>query len=326
MLGFACKINSAYDTAAAGLNIKSTTLTWLRNNPDKAYKKLEDLLEHNLLVLEKQMHYVGALPKQQRMFRITSDLLPAYTTEDFLPFYYSVHTHNLLETRLGKIGDLAREYGIRLSMHPGQFCVLASENPVTVENSIAEFEYHADIIRWLGYGKTFQDFKCNIHIGGKRGPTGLREAYKKLSKVARNCITVENQEFTWGLDHCLELSDIIPVVFDIHHDWIYTGKYREHTDPKLDQVIDSWRGIRPTMHYSLSRVLEEYKVSDTAGHDFSKQALRAHSDYMYNPAVNHLVHNFHKRFDVMVEAKEKNFAQQKLVDDWVQNFKFDPDS
>jgi len=316
MLGFACKINSAYDTAAPGLNIKSTTLTWLRANPDKAHIKLSDLLRDNLKALEAQIEFVGALPKQQRMFRITSDLLPAYTTDDFMDFYWQEHIQQILEHVLGRIGARARALGIRLSMHPGQFCVLASDNPVVVQNSITEFEYHADIIRWLGYGRQFQDFKCNIHIGGKRGPQGLREAYHQLSKTAQNCITVENQEFTWGLEHCLELADIIPTVFDIHHDWIYNGKYR--TEIPLD-VITSWRGLRPTMHVSCSRV-REHNSSAVA----TKQALRAHSDYIYESVlVDELLPRYHEHFDIMVEAKEKNFAQQRLVDNWVEKFGFD---
>jgi len=108
MLGFACKINSAYDTAASGLNIKGTTLTWLRANPDKAYIKLSDLLRDNLKALEAQIEFIGALPKQQRMFRITSDLLPAYTTDDFMPFYYQDHIQQILEHILGRIGARAR--------------------------------------------------------------------------------------------------------------------------------------------------------------------------------------------------------------------------
>ena len=60
-------------------------------------------------------------------------------------------------------------------MHPGQFVVLASVTPDIVERSIAEFEYHANLIRWMGYGKVFQDFKCNVHISGKQaGQTHLK--------------------------------------------------------------------------------------------------------------------------------------------------------
>ena len=105
---------------------------------------------------------------------------------------------NHLEKIFAPIGETARRLDVRLSFHPGQFCVLASENPGIVERSIAEFEYHADMARWMGYGKSFQDFKINVHISGKRGPDGLRESYSRLSPEARNCITIENEENSWG--------------------------------------------------------------------------------------------------------------------------------
>jgi UV DNA damage endonuclease len=51
------------------------------------------------------------------------------------------------------IGETARRLDVRLSFHPGQFCVLASEIRRIVNRSIQEFEYHADMARWMGYGQ-----------------------------------------------------------------------------------------------------------------------------------------------------------------------------
>ena len=201
-------------------------------------------------------------------------------------------------------------------MHPGQFCVLASDNPDVVNRSIEEFEYHADIIRWLGYGKKFQDFKCNVHISGRKGPSGLVDVYSKLSEEARNTITIENDENSWGLDASLQLPSYIPLVLDIHHHWCKTGEYIQRNDDRLSRIIDTWRGVRPVMHYSVSR--EDYLV----GHDpntlpnkeelleqgFKKAKLRAHSDYMWNNAVNEWASSFRDAFDIMVEAKMKNLA------------------
>jgi hypothetical protein len=205
-------------------------------------------------------------------------------------------------------------------MHPGQFTVLASDNPGIVENSIKEFEYHADMARMMGYGKTFQDFKINVHISGKRGPDGIREAYKKLSPEARNCITIENEENSHGLDTCLTLGDLVPIVLDIHHHWIKTGEYISSVDPRVDRVVQSWRGVRPTMHYSVSR--EDYLVD----HDplcspdykallengYKKQKLRAHSDFYWNKETNNWAIEFLDRFDIMCESKGKNLASMEL--------------
>jgi UV DNA damage endonuclease len=252
--GFACKIQESHDVAIKHLNTSTTTIKWLSAQPKhKSEQRLWDLTKQNVLALYHQIAHVGALPHHQRMFRITSDLLPAYTHSDWLAFYFHADMITWLERNLGECGELARQLDVRLSFHPGQFCVLASENPGVVDNSIAEFEYHVDLARYMGYGKTFQDFKINVHIGGKRGPDGIKHAVRSLSREARNCLTIENAEYTWGLEASLELVDTCALVLDIHHHWIATGEYIEHTDPRIEQVKDSWRGQRPVIHYSVSR-------------------------------------------------------------------------
>jgi hypothetical protein len=114
------------------------------------------------------------------------------------------------------VGQLARENRVRLSFHPGQFTVLASSYPGIVDRSIEEFEYHTDMARWMGYGKTFQDFKINVHISGREGPEGIRRALTKLSPEARNCITIENDEMTWGIDSSIEYRHISSVAINEH--------------------------------------------------------------------------------------------------------------
>jgi len=225
---------------------------------------------------------------------------------------------------LEKLGILLVHITIRLSFHPGQFTVLASDNPGIVERSIEEFEYHTNMARWMGYGKKFQDLKINVHISGKQGPDGIRKAYQKLSPEARNCITIENEENAWGLDDCLELADVVPIVLDIHHHFIREGEYIDASSDRVKQVVDSWRGVRPTLHYSISR--EDVLV----GHDpftlpempllleqgYRKQKLRAHSNFMWNKPVNEWAYKFWENFDVMVEAKAKNLASFELYEFW----------
>jgi hypothetical protein len=211
---------------------------------------------------------------------------------------------------------------VRLSFHPGQFTVLASDNPGIVERSIAEFEYHADMARYMGYGKSFQDFKINVHISGKQGPEGIRRAYGQLTPEARNCITIENEENAWGINDCLVLSDTIPIVLDIHHHWIREGEYINCNDDRVKKVLDSWRGLRPTMHYSVSR--EDYLVGfDTTTmpdhrllleDGYKKQKLRAHSDFYWNTATNAWALTFWDNFDIMCESKGKNLASFKLYE------------
>jgi UV DNA damage repair endonuclease len=205
-------------------------------------------------------------------------------------------------------------------MHPGQFTVLASCNPGIVERSIEEFEYHADMARYMGYGKSFQDFKINVHISGKQGPEGIRAAYKRLTPEARNCITIENEENSWGINDCLDISDIVPIVLDVHHHWIREGEYISPDDDRVKRVVDSWRGVRPVCHYSVSR--EDYLVDhdSTVAPDYAnlltegykKQKLRAHSDFYWNTATNKWALSFLDSHDIMCESKGKNLASFAL--------------
>jgi UV DNA damage endonuclease len=321
-IGFACKIQESHDKAAPGLNTGTTTITWLNNQTrDVAVAKLWGILDKNTNAIRKQLDWISKLPASQRMFRLSSDLLPAYTHDDWSWFYWQPDVVSELEARFAQIGDLARQHDIRLSFHPGQFCVLASDNPEIVENSIQEFEYHCDLIRYMGYGREFQDFKCNVHIAGKQGPDGIKRAMTKLSREARNTLTIENAEFTWGIDASLELVDTCALVLDIHHHWIMSGEYIEPQDPRVQRLWESWRGVRPVIHYSLSRenVVVEHdaqtkpQLSELLQQGFTKAKLRAHSDYYWNEECNRWAASFSPYADIMLEAKEKNLAQQGFV-------------
>ena len=109
-------------------------------------------------------------------------------------------------------------------MHPGQFTVLASDNPDIVERSIEEFEYHVDVARWMGFGQQFQDFKINVHISGRKGPAGIIDVYPRLSQEARNTITIENDELSWGTEASLELEKDVALVLDIHLSLIHISE------------------------------------------------------------------------------------------------------
>ena len=330
-IGFACKwidhagqVDGIKPTDdAKQYNTGGTTVSWLnRQSKEIAEQKLWDIMVQNIESTRSLVERVGTLDEQLRMVRLSSDILPVYTQSDWSYFYRRSDVQKYCETGFGTVGETARRNNVRLSMHPGQFTVLASDNEGIVGRSIEEFEYHADMARWMGYGKSFQDFKINVHISGRQGPAGIRRAYGRLSPDARNCITIENEENSWGLNDCLSISDVVPIVLDIHHHWIREGEYISHRDPRVSQVVDSWRGKRPTMHYSVSR--EDYLV----GHNnicapdyqallesgYKKQKLRAHSDFYWNSATNDWAVRFLDRFDIMCESKGKNLASFTLHD------------
>jgi len=326
-VGFACKwaeINKKGEIVSAeGLNTGGTTMAWARrNNKQIVEEKIIDVAKKNILNTHALIKKVATLPPQLRMLRLTSDMLSFYTHPDYLYFWKSNEVQDLLAKWFAPLGETARQNDIRVSMHPDQFVVLASDREEVVINSMREFEYHADMARFMGYGKTFQDCKINVHISGRQGPEGIRKAYPKLSTEARNCITIENEEISWGLDDCLSISDLVPIVLDIHHHWIREGEYISPNDSRVRMVVDSWRGLRPTMHYSVSRedVLVGHSTSDRPELEsllvegYKRQKLRAHSDFYWNKSTNEWALSFLNTHDIMAESKGKNLASRALYE------------
>jgi len=276
----------------------------------------------NIESTRKLVTRVGTLNEHLRMVRISSDILPVYTQADWSYFWRRPDVVAYCERHFREVGDIARRHNVRLSFHPGQFTVLASDNEGIVQRSIEEFEYHVDMARWMGFGQQFQDLKINVHISGRQGPEGIRRAYGRLSPEARNTITIENEENSWGLDDCLTISDLVPIVLDIHHHWIREGEYILPSDDRVSKVVDSWRGLRPTMHYSVSRedYLVEHDQSTAPVHaqllldGYKKQKLRAHSDFYWNTASNEWALSFLDTHDIMCESKGKNLASFALYE------------
>ena len=308
------------------LNGRSTTMRWLREHKSEAEQRQWDIMNHNARAALLMIERVATLPEGRRMVRLGSEMLQGYTHEDWIPFWSQADVQAHCERIFAPVGARARELGVRLSFHPGQFCVLASESDEIVERSILEFEYHADMARWMGYGSTWHDhgFKINVHLSGKGGAAKFLQTLGRLTPEARNLITIENDEMTNGLDSTLAVGEHVALVLDVHHHWINSGEYITPDDVRVARVVDSWRDVRPVLHYSVSR--EDILV----GHDgrtrpdlaalldsgFKKQKLRAHSDLMWNTACNDWVLGFAPQFDIQCEAKGKNIASQQLYDQY----------
>jgi UV DNA damage repair endonuclease len=176
----------------------------------------------------------------------------------------------------------------------------------------------------MGYGATWHDhgFKINVHLSGKGGADKFLRTLGRLTPEARNLITIENDEMTNGLDSTLLVAEHVALVLDLHHHWINSGEYISPLDDRVARVIDSWRGTRPVLHYSVSRedLLVDHDqrtrpdLAALLAGGFKKQKLRAHSDMMWNSACNDWALSFADQFDIMCESKGKNLASQQLYD------------
>jgi UV DNA damage endonuclease len=327
-IGFCCKfVPPDGDKARTKLmNLTSTTIAALaRRDRKEAYGKLLAIVRHNMEALERQLLWVACRPPLERMFRIQSSVLPAYTHEIGRTLYGEPLLRQILERGLARAGEIARTAGVRLSMHPGQFCILATASEAALRNAVEELEYHAEVMGLMGLAGGWHPMGAhvNIHGGAKAvGIEGFRRGLSRLSKAARGLVTVENDEDAFGLDDLLPLTDELPVVVDFYHHWIHTrGEYLTPDDPRVATVVGSWRGIRPVTHVSAPREdlpgpLPPDRLPDfgeLVARGIPRRDLYAHSGTMWNEALNDWIAGHLAWSDVEVEAKLKNLASGRLA-------------
>jgi UV DNA damage endonuclease len=258
------------------------------------------------------LHYVGSLGIQNlkdlyevlqwnekngiKLFRVGSDIFPWSSEYEYsdLPQYKEACT------LLKKIGDYATSVGQRLSFHPGPFNILGSSNPDVVKRTMIDLRHHSEIFDLMGFEPSVYN-KINIHVGAayKDKYEVLRrwcENYEKLDTNTKKRITIENDDKK-SLYNVRDLYDHIysvvgvPIVFDYHHHSCFPGEL-SHKEA-LELAIKTWPSeIKPVVHYSSSRQIEDPKAR-----------LQAHSDFVYGD-----IDNFGFDVDVMLEVKKKEIA------------------
>ncbi len=329
-VGFACKYmhpdqslpDKKLKSIQSQLTERATTNAWLqRQTLDEAHERLWDIVRHNAQAAYNLVQYVGGLPHGQRMVRLGSDQLPFYTHDSWRGFYRRTDVAEYASRAYADVGALARQFDVRMSMHPGQFTVLASDRDDVAERSLEELEYHATIARWMGFGTVFQDFKINVHLSGKRGAPAFIDYKSRMTPELRNMLTIENDEYTSGLRDILALENDFALVFDTHHHMIHSEEFILSDDDRFKRIIESWRGVRPVIHYSVSRDEFMVDVSQDELPDMQillqrakRNKLRAHSDYYNHRASNLMVLELGEFADIMCEAKMKNLASQQLFE------------
>ena len=156
-------------------------------------------------------HGIGA-------FRVNSQILPIKTHPTAGYAVEELPGSSAIIARYRECGAFAREHGLRLSFHPDQFVVLNSPNPRTLEHSLAELDYQAEVAEWIGADT------INIHGGGAYGdkPSALRALrtnIERLPERVRSRLTLENDDKVYTPEDLLPICNgtDVPLVYDVHH-------------------------------------------------------------------------------------------------------------
>jgi UV DNA damage endonuclease len=256
------------------------------------------------------------------MYRMSSDVVP-YATHPDLPQF-----HNQIRECAGELRDLgseARRLDLRLSMHPSQFVVINSPDPVLQRKSIWDLESQADLLDAMELGP---EAVLVIHAGGSYGdPQASLErwvrAYETLNEPVRRRLVLENDDTRFSAANVLWVHERtgVPLVFDVQHFWCFNPE-SSPLRPAFDRFIGSWPvGVRPKMHFSSPRT-EMRQVERVNRRTRKKEPVlqppvwTGHADFNHPfEFISFMRQMRDLEFDVMLEAKAKDLALLRLRQD-----------
>lgn len=253
-----------------------------------------------------------------RFYRMATALAPYASHPDLAGFRDQPRR---FAAELAQVGARARELGIRLTSHPGQYTVLNSEDPEVRRLAAVELEVQAEIMDGMGLGP---ESVVVLHTGGAAGGVDaaldrFERGFETLSESARARLALENDDRSFALCDVLRLSERIgrPVVWDIlHHHCHDPGRIANRE--ALERALATWpAGTRPKIHYSTPKTaLEERKrkIGRRVERTLVLPQLRAHADMIDPIAFEHFLRETATGldFDVMLEAKGKDVALLRL--------------
>jgi UV DNA damage endonuclease len=218
---------------------------------------------------------------------------------------------NLIKVKLIEIGNFIKKHDIRTGAHPGPFNVLASENQSVVIKTIYELNQHAELMDLMGLDKSHY-YPINIHINTTKPTRELAAArfvenFKLLSDSCKARLTLENDDspnqYSVKILHDLVyVNTNIPIVFDQHH--FNYGLQDQTMEEALKLAFSTW-SVKPLTHMSSSKTIE-----DASG------VATAHADYIYEK-----IQTFDLDFDVEIEAKAKDLAVLKYINEFTLGIK-----
>ncbi len=265
------------------LTIRASTNHTLRLASLRDIEKLRRVIAQNFHDLERMLRWNYA--NGWSLLRIGQHLIPFASHPGFPYDWEKEH-----RAELQRLGGLAKELGIRLSMHPSQVVNPASPSREVVERSLAELRYSATVLRLLNA----EDGVLVLHLGGiygDRNATAHRLicALREEKEILR-FLALENDERLWTVRDVIWVAERldVPVVVDALHHALNPGGWSLRK--ALDEALPTWKG-RPKVHLSSQD---------------PKKRPGAHAFFVHPNDFYELMDALNGReVDVMIEAKGK---------------------
>ena len=262
-------------------------------------EKFNETVKNNLNCLDKIIDY--NVENDMLFLRISSETIPFASHE-----VCNLDWKKTFKKELEHIGMKLRERKFRVSMHPGQFTLLNSPSEKIVEKSLAELEYHADLLDIMDLDNTA---KIQIHVGGVYGDKDSAierfiTTFGIASKKITSRLAIENDDYHYSVRDCLRINKEtnIPIILDnLHLECLNDG---ESLIEAYDMIKDTWAeedGI-PMLDYSSQQ--KDARIGKHTEHIDSNH-FKKFIDIMHN-----------QEFDLMFEIKDKEksvLEAQRLI-------------
>lgn len=285
----------------------------LRSHDSRRWQN-EPHLSVSLAYLRDVLEYLHR--HQIHLYRLSGQLAP-YLTHPDLP-----HFHGQIEactTELAAIGDLARAYDIRLTMHPGHYIQLSSPDLQRVQRSVEELAAAAALLDAMGMG---EESVVVIHVGGVY--EGKREScarfvgnFTALPSATRRRLALENDDRHYGLAETRwvhQRTGVRLVLDTLHHHCVNTAQLP--LVEALAHALATWPpDQQPKIHVSSPRTAVRHSVRDGITH-LHAPLPNQHSDFIHPFEFIELLRDARRAglrpFDIMLEAKGHDLALLRL--------------
>ncbi len=301
-LGYAC-INMELNARKGEDRITTNRSMIKKTFNDKGVDYASELIIQNVVDLNKIIDWNEQ--NNIKFFRLSSEMFP--WASEYYQDWDSVPHIDFIKMWLENAGLKAKEYGHRITSHPGPFNVLVSPNEDVVQNTITDLTIHGQIFDMMGLSRTPYN-KLNIHCNGVYGDKQSAldrfcKNFERLPESVQTRLTVENDDKA-SMYSVKELYDgiykriNIPIVFDYHHHRFCDGGLSEQE--ALELAISTWPDdIVPVVHYSESKA--EHQLDESI-------RPQAHSDL-----IKELPNTYGNKVDIMVEAKHKELSIKEFI-------------
>lgn len=257
-----------------------------------------------------------------RMYRMSSAVAP-YVTHPDLPQFHGQIAESRSE--LAELGRRANQIGLRLSFHPSQYIVMNAPDNTLRRKSMWDLASQAEILDLMNLGP---EAVLVIHVGGTYGDKSAAmnrwvACYKELAEPARRRLVLENDDVRFSAADVLSIHDRtgVPLVFDMQHHQCLNPE-RLPWRPTLERFFQTWPvGTRPKILYSSPRtqMREVVRANPKTGKQdkvLQPPIWTAHADYIHPfDFIQFAAETKGLTFDIMLEAKAKDLALQRLRGD-----------